>query len=121
MLVRINATAASIGIQASHVEPPSTFSFEGLHSLGSGASVGRPRMVNVQCDEPGGAAHLKNLPPYSIDSPTKVWYSTGKAPSVHYLRALLQADEILKKGQPVLHHLQSQSYYILLERAHLSA
>ena len=68
-----------------------------------------------------GAAHLKSLPPYSIDSPTKVWYSTGKAPSVHYLRALLQAEDILAKGQPSLHHLQSQSYYILLERAHLSA
>ena len=60
MLVRINATAASIGIQASHVEPPSTFSFEGLHSLGSGASVGRPRMVNVQCDEPGGCSSKKS-------------------------------------------------------------
>ena len=68
-----------------------------------------------------GPAHLKRLPPYSIDSPTKVWYSTGKAPSVHYLRALLQADEILAKGQPSLHHLQLESYYILLGRAHLSA
>ena len=68
-----------------------------------------------------GAAHLKRLPPYSTDSPTKVWYSTGKAPSVHYLRALLQAEDILAKGQPSLHHLQSQSYYILLDRAHLSA
>ena len=68
-----------------------------------------------------GAAHLKSLPPYSRDSPAKLWYSTGKAPSVHYLRALLQADEILAKGQPSLHHLQPQSYYILLGRAHLSA
>ena len=67
-----------------------------------------------------GGAHLKRLAPYIIDSP-KVWYSTGKAPSVHYLRALLQAKEILAKGQPGLHHLQSQSYYILLDRAHLSA
>ena len=67
-----------------------------------------------------GAAHLKRLPPYSIGSP-KVWYSTGKAPSVHYLRALLQAEEILAKGQPSLHHLQLESYYILLDRAHLSA
>ena len=63
---------------------------------------------------------VKRLPPYSIGSP-KVWYSTGKAPSVHYLRALLQAEDILAKGQLRLHHLQSQSYYILLDRAHLSA
>ena len=52
MLVRINATAASIGIQVSHVEPTSRFTFAALHSLGSRASVGRPRMDNVRCEGP---------------------------------------------------------------------